>query len=193
MTETESGETAAEIEASKRRGLAKAAIAGCATVLVGAALGAGICFAALSGDAGDGPAELTAPLAADVDLGEARTPFDGESGGHEHSWVAVYGLEHHDAVTHEVPHAAEYAYETSYHTVCNDCRQVIDGKAGEHIEATGHGGYSTNVPVVSEVIASQAWTETVTDVEAHDELVVTAERCSVCDALRAAEDSEPQP
>ena len=62
--------------------------------------------------------------------------------------------------------------------------QVIDGQASQHITETGHKGYSTNVPITNDVMVSEAWTETVVDEEAHDELVLNGEVCSVCGATR---------
>ena len=50
-----------------------------------------------------------------------------------------------------------YEAKTSYHTVCNDCQQTIDGIADAHIKDTGHSGYSTNVPITGEVLVSDAW------------------------------------
>lgn len=51
------------------------------------------------------------------------------------------------------------AVETTYHTVCNDCKQVIDGKADEHIRE-------------------------VTDTPAYDETVPDELACTLCGATR---------
>ena len=69
----------------------------------------------------------------------------------EHDWTVTYKTVHHDAVTHTENVAPVYEQETSYHTVCNDCQQIIDGIADQHIKDTGHSGYSTNVPITGEV------------------------------------------
>lgn len=103
---------------------------------------------------------------------------------HVHNWGPNYVLKHVDAVTHTVDHSAVWESQTSYHTVCNTCMQVIDGQAAQHIAQTGHQGYSTNVPITGDVKVSDAWTETVVDEEAHDELVVDGEICSECGATR---------
>lgn len=71
------------------------------------------------------------------------------------------------------------AVETTYHTVCNDCKQVIDGKADEHIRETGHSGYSTN-----EVLVSEGYTKEVTDTPAYDETVPDELVCTLCGATR---------
>lgn len=96
----------------------------------------------------------------------------------EPTWSKRYVMVHHDAVTHEVSHPAEYETVTEYHTVCNDCGAQIDGKAQEHIDSTGHSGYTRNVPVNVTKVAKEAWTETVTDVAAYDELVEDGEKSS---------------
>ena len=41
---------------------------------------------------------------------------------------------HHDAVTHTENVPPVYEAKTSYHTVCNDCQQTIDGIADAHIK-----------------------------------------------------------
>lgn len=148
----------------------------------------GICYAVFAGTTASQPQTGTLPQPGGITQGDGSEA----AAEHEHNWVAVYGLEHHDAVTHEVEHPAEYADETSYHTVCNDCKQIIDGKADDHIAATEHSGYSTNVPIVNQVLASQGWTETVVDEEAHDELVITGEKCSICDLMRPAQTQDAQ-
>lgn len=66
---------------------------------------------------------------------------------HTHDWSITYKTVHHDAVTHTEHVAPVYQNLTTYHTVCNECKQVIDGKADDHIKQTGHSGYSTNVPI----------------------------------------------
>lgn len=186
----------------------KALIGGIAIGLILAAAIAALCLAIAPGTDPDEAQEAATPPAQTetAETGdnegeeEGTTPkaqaemqtADADADACEHVWAEVYGLEHHDTVTHEVYHEPEYASETSYHTVCNECRQTIDGKAAEHIEKTGHSGYSTNVPITSEVLVTQGWTETVTDEEARDELVVTGEKCSLCGQERDAQGEESQ-
>lgn len=66
----------------------------------------------------------------------------------EHDWTVTYKTVHHDAVTHTENVPPVYEAKTSYHTVCNDCQQTIDGIADAHIKDTGHSGYRR----------SRAWT-----------------------------------
>lgn len=87
------------------------------------------------------------------------------------SWQARYVLVHHEAQTHLVEHPAEYGTVTESHTLCNVCKEEIDGKVAEHAEKTGHSGWTNNVPVKKTVKLKDAWTETVTDRAAYDELV----------------------
>lgn len=76
----------------------------------------------------------------------------------EHDWTVTYKTVHHDAVTHTENVPPVYEAKTSYHTVCNDCQQTIDGIADAHIKDTGHSGYSTNVPITGEVLVSEGFT-----------------------------------
>ena len=75
---------------------------------------------------------------------------DSKEQSHTHDWSITYKTVHHDAVTHTEHVEPVYQNQTTYHTVCNECKQVIDGKADEHIKQTGHSGYSTNVPITDE-------------------------------------------
>ena len=84
----------------------------------------------------------------------------------------------------EIPSSKVYEDETTYHTVCNDCKQVIDGKADEHIKETGHSGYSTNVPITDEVLVSEGYTKEVIDTPAYDETVPDALACTLCGETR---------
>lgn len=104
---------------------------------------------------------------------------------HTHDWTMTYKTIHHDAVTHTETVEPVYANKTSYHTVCNDCEQVIDGIADQHIKDTGHSGYSTNVPIVNEVLVSEGYTYEVTDTPAYDETVADEMVCTVCGAEQA--------
>lgn len=101
---------------------------------------------------------------------------------HTHDWTMTYKTVHHDAVTHTETVEPVYANKTSYHTVCNDCEQIIDGIADQHIKDTGHSGYSTNVPIVNEVLVSEGYTYEVTDTPAYDETVADEMVCTICGA-----------
>jgi septal ring-binding cell division protein DamX len=107
-----------------------------------------------------------------------------EASTHEHNWNQNYELKTVEAVTHTVDHPAVWETQTTYHTVCNSCQEIIDGEAVDHIAASGHSGYSTNVPIANDVKVEEAWTETVVDEPAHDELVVNGEICTICGATR---------
>ena len=74
----------------------------------------------------------------------------------------------------------------TYHTVCNECKQVIDGKADDHIKQTGHSGYSTNVPITDEVMVSEGYDKQITDTPAYDETVIDKLVCTTCGATKDA-------
>lgn len=105
---------------------------------------------------------------------------------HTHDWSITYKTVHHDAVTHTEHVAPVYQNQTTYHTVCNECKQVIDGKADEHIKQTGHSGYSTNVPITDEVMVSKGYDKQVTDTPAYDETVIDKLVCTTCGATKDA-------
>lgn len=107
---------------------------------------------------------------------------------HEHDWSVVYELNEVPAETHVVHHGKEYGTETVYETVCNSCEAVITGKTAEHARETGHVDYSTDVPVVNEIVAREAYDETVVDKPAHVQLVHTSDRCASCGEIRDVED-----
>lgn len=137
-----------------------------------------------SPDTPDGKPAVTAP--ADTEQGTDEGT-DGDGADAEvcnHDWTVTYKTVHHDAVTHTETVEPEYADETTYHTVCNDCKQVIDGKADEHIKETGHSGYSTNVPITNEVLVSEGYTHEVTDTPAYDETVADELVCTLCGETR---------
>ena len=98
----------------------------------------------------------------------------------EHDWTVTYKTVHHDAVTHTENVAPVYESKTEYHTVCNDCEQVIDGIADNHIKETRHSGYSTNVPITGEVLVSEGYSHEVTDSPAYDETVADKMVCTIC-------------
>ena len=101
----------------------------------------------------------------------------------EHDWKPEAETKHHDAVTKEVTIPGSTYTETEYHTLCNVCHEQIDGKTAEHKAATGHVGYTTNVPV--KVTKQNPDTTQTVEVEAaYDEKVWTKEKCSKCGAER---------
>lgn len=99
---------------------------------------------------------------------------------HEHDWTLTYRTVHHDAVTHTETVDPVYEDQTTYHTVCNECGDIIDGQAAQHIRDTGHSGYSTNVPITNEVLVSEGYTHEVTDTPAYDEMVADSLVCTIC-------------
>ena len=128
-------------------------------------------------------AETTLQQDAASSIGNAET--DAKE-AHTHDWSIAYKTVHHDAVTHTEHVAPVFQNQTSYHTVCNECKQVIDGKADEHIKATSHSGYSTNVPITDEVMVSAGYDKEVTDTPAYDETVIDKLVCTTCGATKDA-------
>ena len=111
---------------------------------------------------------------------QASQPSANEPDAHqaaEHVWQPAYGTVHVDKQTHMEHKDATYKQETVNETVCNDCKAVITGKAQEHIEKTGHSGFTRNVPVIEDVIDVPAHDEEVVDWEAHDEKRLTGYSC----------------
>lgn len=98
----------------------------------------------------------------------------------QHEWEEVRTTIHHDAVTHNVDHDAEYRTVTRYHTVCNICDAQIDNQIAEHKAETGHYSWSTNVPFEEQELVKEAYTQTVTDQEAFDEQIVMGRKCKKC-------------
>lgn len=90
------------------------------------------------------------------------------------NWSITYKTVHHDAVTHTEHVAPVYQNLTTYHTVCNECKQ------------TGHSGYSTNVPITDEVMVSEGYDKQVTDTPAYDETVIDKLVCTTCGATKDA-------
>lgn len=99
---------------------------------------------------------------------------------HEHDWAIDYETIHHDAQTHE--EIVQPVYETviTYHSVCNECNELIDGHAAEHIVITDHSGYSTNVPVEETRKVSDGRIDVIEDSPEYDELVATGRTCTIC-------------
>ncbi len=102
-----------------------------------------------------------------------------------HAWHDDLELVHHDALTREVAHGPETREEEALHTVCNICGETIDGATELHARTTGHAAYTTDVPLTETVIVAGAWTETVEDAPAYDELVATSQTCALCGRTKA--------
>lgn len=115
---------------------------------------------------------------------EAAAQLTEQMAVHEHVWQPNTELVHVEPDTHEVAHDADYEVVYVPHTVCNVCHEVIDGVTVEHAAATGHEGHTTGVPVPEKHLAHDAWVETVTDEDAHDELVTVSETCALCGETR---------
>lgn len=70
----------------------------------------------------------------------------------DHQWETVY---------EDVERPAVYKDVTTYHTVCNTCKEIIDGKTQDHAEETGHEGYTTGVIGTEKKLVKKAYTEEV--------------------------------
>ena len=99
---------------------------------------------------------------------------------HEHAWVEDFETVHHEAITHEETVVPVYEAVIEYHTVCNECGAQIDGIGREHIEETGHSGYSTNVPVAVPHLVTEGSIDLVEDSPAYDESITVGRHCSIC-------------
>lgn len=133
------------------------------------------------------------PSTADTSVPAVQQQEDGSQEEQEatcpHDWTITYETIHHDAVTHTETVEPVYENQTTYHTVCNECGEVIDGTAAQHIRDTGHSGYSTNVPITNEVLVSEGYTHEVTDTPAYDETVASEMVCTLCGATRPVTDT----
>lgn len=107
-----------------------------------------------------------------------------------HDWTITYKTVHHETETHDETVPPVYADETTYHTVCNECGQVIDGEASQHIKETGHSGYSTNVPITNEVLVSEGYTKEIIDTPAYDETVADEMVCTLCGETQSIEQDD---
>lgn len=162
--------TGAEAEKPWRRALmggvaAAALVAACA---VGAIVGQSF--------VGQGVEQQTKPAESQQASQSTASAADAHQAA-EHVWQPVYGTVHVEKQTHMEHKDATYKQETVNETVCNDCKAVITGKAQEHIEKTGHSGFTRNVPVIEDVIDVPAHDEEVVDWEAHDEKRLTGYSC----------------
>lgn len=168
-------------------GRRKAVIAAAIVLALAALL---LCVSSLF--SGCSPVSLTSQGSVDSAGEAAQDMKDAQelvNGTCEHDWSVTYKTVHHDAVTHTETIEPDYDDETTYHTVCNDCEQVIDGVADQHIKETGHSGYSTNVPITNEVLVSEGYTQEVVDTPAYDETVADALVCTLCGETRPLTDT----
>ena len=103
----------------------------------------------------------------------------------EHIWTPVIKTIEHPERSHQVSHDAVYETREALHTVCNECGKTIDGRAQNHLEKTGHAGFTTSVPLSERTLLKEAWVETVVDEAAWTEEVTEGYTCAICDAVTA--------
>lgn len=184
-------ENAGEKAPSKGKGKRCAVLGAVAAI----ALLAGIAAGSIFGGA-DAPADGSAAIEQKAEPQPAADDEDADADDEtvqqacEHDWTMTYKTVHHDAVTHTETVEPVYASKTSYHTVCNECQQTIDGIADQHIRDTGHSGYSTNVPITGEVLVSEGYSHEVTDTPAYDEAVADELVCAICGETKPVADAE---
>lgn len=167
---------------SKAPGRAAMAVSAAALACALAAVGVACWQAPSPGQSAKPAAESVAAASQQGGAGDEQA-----QPAHTHDWTVTYKTVHHDAETHTEHVDAVYRARTTYHTVCNECEQVIDGVADQHIKDTGHSGYSTNVPIEDTVMESAAYDKVVTDKEAWDETVPDKMVCATCGETKDAE------
>lgn len=106
---------------------------------------------------------------------------------HEHVWVADYSMETVEAVTEKVHHDAVEEEAVEDHTVCNVCKEPIDGKVEAHEKETGHKGATTDVPIKVKKVVKEAYDEEKIVTPEKSQLVSTTETCAVCGEQREIE------
>ena len=160
-------------EEGARKGAGRALTGGVAA----AALVAACAVGAIVGQAfiGQEAEQQAKPAESQQASQSAASPSDAQA--EEHVWKPMYSVVHVDKQTHMEHRDATYKQATVNETVCNDCKAVITGKAQEHIEKTGHSGFTRNVPVIEDVVDVPAHDEEVVDWEAHDEKRLTGYSC----------------
>lgn len=179
MTEENNKECVEELDAhaetadkAKKPGhLTLMTVVAAATVVAACAVGA-VVGQAFIGQEADQQAK---PAESQQALQSAASPSDAQA--EEHVWKPMYSVVHVDKQTHVEHRDATYKQETVSETVCNDCKAVITGKAQEHIEKTGHSGFTRGVPVLEDVLDAPAQDVEVTDREAHDEYRLAGYSC----------------
>lgn len=170
----------------KRTKMAIGLVALVAVCGIGAALGVG------AGSPAGQPADTSgsAVSATSAKPAEEPEPAAGATEEAHHTWEPVYGIVHLEKKTHKEHVDATYKEVTEYETLCNVCKQPVTGKAQEHSEKTGHTGFTTNVPVVKEVVDAPAKDVEVTDQEAKDAYALTGYRCDCGKSLTLEEAKE---
>lgn len=170
----------------KRTKMAIGLVALVAVCGIGAALGVG------AGSPAGQPADTSgsAVSAASAKPAEEPEPAAGATEEAHHTWEPVYGIVHLEKKTHTEHVDATYKEVTEYETLCNVCKLPVTGKAQEHSEKTGHTGFTTNVPVVKEVVDAPAKDVEVTDQEAKDAYALTGYRCDCGKSLTLEEAKE---
>lgn len=166
---------AQEATAEQTKERARRALAG---VVAAAAVVAACAVGAIVGQAFIG--QEAEQQAKPAESQQASQPSTNEPDAHqtaEHVWQPEYSVVHVEKQTHMEHRDATYKQATVNETVCNDCKAVITGKAQEHIEKTGHSGFTRNVPVIEDVVDVPAHDEEVVDWEAHDEKRLTGYSC----------------
>ena len=162
-----------------------AIIAAVVACVVGVAIGCGVAFGVAGSNSQNAqiqPAWEQQSVADDSGNGDA-SGNEAAQEVHKHDWVAEYETVHHDAETHVVHHPATYENQTVYSTQCNVCGEYLDSSDNEgtgHCAATGHKGFTKEVPHKETVQVKAAWDETVTDKAAYDESVLKDYKCSTC-------------
>ncbi len=177
--------SAAESAASKMKPEFRyAIIAAVVACIVGAAIGGGVAFGVSGGNSQNAQTQPAQEQQAVAD--DSNKDASGDESAqevHKHDWVAEYETVHHDAETHVVHHPATYENQTVYSTQCNTCGEYLDSSDNEgtgHCAATGHKGFTKEVPHKETVQVKAAWDETVTDKAAYDESVLKDYKCSTC-------------
>ena len=170
----------------KRTKMAIGLVALVAVCGIGAALGVG------AGSPAGQPADTSgsAVSAAPAKPAEEPEPAAGATEEAHHTWEPVYGIVHLEKKTHTEHVDATYKEVTEYETLCNVCKLPVTDKAQEHSEKTGHTGFTTNVPVVKEVVDEPAKDVEVTDQEAKDAYALTGYRCDCGKSLTLEEAKE---
>lgn len=148
------------------------------TAVTAAAVVAACAVGALVGQtiAEQGASQQTKPAESQQASQSAASAADAHQSA-EHVWRPMYSVVHVEKQTHMEHRDATYKQETVNETVCNDCKAVITGKAQEHIEKTGHSGFTRGVPVVEDVLDTPEQDVEVTDQEAHDEYRLAGYSC----------------
>lgn len=200
--ETETSETEESTDKSgEPRSKKRRLSVGVALVGIGAAALVTLALSGIGGGEQDtqpatiaAPAPIVSSSAENSNAGDVRSKADDSETEEstaattcEHEFSPVVEEHRVEATYKQVPIDEVTETVTEYHTVCNVCRELIDGQVLEHRDQTGHVGATTGVPMRVERVVSPARTDLVEDVAAHTERIVKSERCGLCGAERAIE------